>query len=203
MFNATMSLYDTYTDGELIQSLKNSDEAAFTEIYHRYWKLMFAVAANKLNDLAVAEDLVQDVFADIWNRRHTIAVDGPLRAYLAVAMKYKVIDARLRRSRITAHASSAAEMQETADNSLEQKVHFDELRNKLARLVADLPEKARLVYQLSREEGFAHREIARHLQISEKNVEYHLYRAIKSLRIRLGQIFFMLVLGLFLFAPTY
>lgn len=192
-----MLLYDTYTDGELLQLLKNSDESAFTEIYHRYWKLMFAVAANKLNDLSIAEDLVQDVFTDIWNRRDTLTVNGSLRAYLAVAMKYKVIDARIRRNRINLHETNAVSHLSEADNSLEQTVHFGELKTRLAKLVADLPEKARLVYQLSKEEGFAHREIAAQLSISEKNVEYHLYRAIKVLRTRLGQIFMTILFFLF------
>lgn len=192
-----MLLYDTYTDGELLQLLKNSDEAAFTEIYHRYWKLMFAVAANKLNDLSIAEDLVQDVFTDIWNRRDTLTVNGSLRAYLAVAMKYKVIDARIRRNKINLHETNAVSHLPEADNSLEQTVHFSELKIRLAKLVADLPEKARLVYQLSKEDGFAHREIAAQLRISEKNVEYHLYRAIKVLRTRLGQIFMISLFFLF------
>lgn len=196
-----MSVYQTYTDEELMQSLKNSDEAAFTEIYHRYWRLLFAVAANKLDDLSMAEDLVQDVFTDIWNRRHTIAVNGALRAYLAVAVKYKVIDARHRRQTATRHETSAA-AELPQNHSLEQQVHFDELQHKLALFVAELPEKARLVYQLSREAGYAHRQIAEHLQTTEKNVEYHLYRALKILRVRLGQIFFSLILGVFLFAPT-
>lgn len=192
-----MSLYNSYTDEELLQSLKNSDEAAFTEIYHRYWKLMFAVAANKLNDLGIAEDLVQDVFTDIWNRRDSLAVNGSLRAYLAVAVKYKVIDARIRRNRKSAHEANAVSGLSVADHSLEQTVHFDELKSRLAKLVAGLPEKARLIYRLSKEEGYAHREIAEQLHISEKNVEYHLYRAIKVLRTRLGQIFLSVLFFLF------
>lgn len=197
-----MEVYRTYTDEELMQLLKNSDEAAFTEIYDRYWRLLFAVAANKLNDLSLAEDLVQDVFADIWNRRGTIAVNGPLRAYLAVAVKYKVIDARHRRTVSSRHEHQAAAGLPQADESLEQQVHFDELQHKLALFVAELPEKARLVYQLSREGGYAHRQIAEQLQTSEKNVEYHLYRALRILRVRLGQIFFSLVLGICFAAPT-
>ncbi|MGX5819835.1 RNA polymerase sigma factor [Chitinophaga lutea] len=197
-----MGVYQAYTDAELMQLLKHSDEAAFTEVYHRYWRLLFAVAVNKLGDLTLAEDLVQDVFADIWNRREMIELNGSLRAYLAVAVKYKVIDARHRRSVNDQHERNAAARHPQADESLERQVHFEDLRDKLAQFVAELPEKARLVYQLSREGGYAHRQIAERLQTSEKNVEYHLYRALRILRIRIGQIFFSLLLGICLAAPT-
>jgi len=57
-----MTAYVSYKDSELIQLLRQGEEGAFTEIYNRYWKVLFNVASNKTNSLAEAEELVQDLF---------------------------------------------------------------------------------------------------------------------------------------------
>ncbi|MBO9571102.1 MAG: hypothetical protein J7497_02680, partial [Chitinophagaceae bacterium] len=95
-----MDSYKTYSDEQLIRLLKVNDEGAFTEIYLRYWKRLFVVGVNKIEDLQLAEEIVQDIFTDIWNRRFEIEFEGNLMPYLAAAMKYKVIDARLKKQRI-------------------------------------------------------------------------------------------------------
>ena len=79
-----------------------------------------------------------------------------------------------------------------ADSSTEQWLGFDELKERIARLVANLPDKCRLVYQLSKESGYSQREIALHLNISEKTVEAHVNRAMKVLRTGIRFLFFFL-----------
>lgn len=177
------------SDPILLQKMKHGDRAAFTEIYNRYWDKLFAVAGHKLHDLHVAEELVQDIFMDLWNRRDEIAVTGDLRAYLSVALKYKVINVQAKRRRSFRYEKHVITHSPQEDHSTEEWVRFQELKERLAALVKQLPEKCRLVYTLSRENGLSHRQIAEHLDISEKTVESHLTNALKSLRTRLGQFF--------------
>jgi RNA polymerase sigma-70 factor (family 1) len=184
-----MKLYSSYQDSALAQLLAKGDEKAFTEIYNRYWEKLFSVASNKVNDLSLAEELVQDIFLDIWKRRSTINITGELAAYLAVAMKYKVIDARQKRNRATAYAQHAGSFP-LADDSTRQQLSFEELKDRLAALVGKLPEKCQLVYRLSREAGLSQKEIANHLDISEKTVESHISRAVKSIQSGLDIIIF-------------
>ncbi|GAA4312910.1 RNA polymerase sigma-70 factor [Compostibacter hankyongensis] len=170
--------------------LRYGDSAAFTEIYNRFWDKLFSVAVNKLDgDLELAEELVQDIFLDVWQRRKTLAITGKLSAYLATAMKYKVIDSRIKRKRAKDFLQNAALYPPIADTSTEEQLSFDELRDRLAALVKELPRKCRLVYTLSKEAGFSQKEIARRLNISEKTVESHLSRAMKLLRAGLQHIF--------------
>lgn len=170
------------SDIQLLHQLRNGDERAFTALYKRYWKLLFAVAANKLDNLAEAEELVQDVFSDLWDRRHTLSLTGELPAYLAVAMKYQVINLQAKKKRARAYDTYARENISPADHSTEQWLSFEELKDQLSTLVARLPERCRLTYQLSREQGLSQKEIAREMDISEKAVEHNLARAVKSLR---------------------
>jgi RNA polymerase sigma-70 factor (ECF subfamily) len=178
-----MTAYVTHNETELIQLLRQGEEGAFTEIYNRYWKVLFNVAANKTDSLAEAEELVQDLFLDIWKRRTTIDITSNLRAYLAVALKYRIINLLAKRQRKIRFDRYAGKKLSIVDSSTEQWLGFHELNERISRLVADLPDKCRLVYQLKKEEGYSQREIAARLRISEKAVEAHVSRALKALRV--------------------
>jgi RNA polymerase sigma-70 factor (family 1) len=186
-----MAMYSAHSDQELLDLLKKDDEAAFTEIYNRYWKKLFTAASNKLDDLAEAEDIVQQVFITIWNRRAVIEITSSLASYLAVAVKYHVfksLDKNFKRRQFAGDDAAAAIL-EIADDSTRQWLEFQEVRERLGLLVAALPDKCRLVYQLSREQGHSQKQIAAELDISEKTVEAHMGKAIKSLKAGLKSFF--------------
>lgn len=73
-----MFLYNKHTDDELFQLLKDGDAKAFNVIYNRYWKTMFALAEKKLNNVSDAEEVVQDIFIDLWNQRNKIELTHSL-----------------------------------------------------------------------------------------------------------------------------
>lgn len=191
-----MIAYTHLDDNSLLNLLKASDNEAFTEIYRRYWKKMFAVAAHKLQHLAEAEEVVQDIFLDLWNRKTELNITASLGTYLAAAVKYKVLNVLAKRNQQLKYAQHAAMHTPEADVSTEQWLQFAELRERLEKLVAELPEKCRLVFKLSREKGLSQKEIAATLDISEKTVEAHLARATRHLKVNLGSYaLVVLVLG--------
>lgn len=152
------------------------------------------VAANQLEDLATAQELVQDIWLDVWNRRESIQLTSEITAYLAVAVKYRVINEQARRKRDRDFQKHAALHLPFADDITQQQLRFDELKNQLAKLVNDLPERCRITYQLSREQGLNNREIAQVMKISEKAVERNLTRALRSIREGLTGLFKVIVL---------
>jgi len=172
--------------------LKQDDDGAFTELYNRYWEKLLFVAGIKLRDLAIAEELVQDIFLDLWQRRNTLELSGELSHYLAVCMKHKVINVQARRKRALDYAQFAAGQPGQGSGNPEDWLRFEELKDQLALLVAGLPERCRITYQLSRDHGFSQKEIALQLQVSEKAVEANLSRALKALRVGLTRIHWML-----------
>ena len=181
-----MALYINHTDEELVTLLRENSEDAFTALYDRYWKRLFAVAANKLQDLYVAEELVQDIFSDLWVRKETIELTGPIGVYLAVAMKYRVINYQARQRRAREYRLYAEKNLPSTDNSTQEWLRFEELKERLEELVAALPERCQLTYRMSREQGLTQKEIAREMGISEKAVERNMGRAIKTLKTGLG-----------------
>jgi RNA polymerase sigma-70 factor (family 1) len=179
--------YDLLTDGELTDLLKSSDQSAFTEIYNRYWKRLFGVAANKIKDLDDAEEIVQDIFVSLWRRKSSLPAIISLSSYLAISVKYRVIKALEKQSHAQKYADYYEHVMSAAHNSTEQWMEFEELKTQLSQLVAELPAKCQLVFKMSRESGFPQKRIAEELGISEKTVEAHLGKALKILRTRLSQ----------------
>lgn len=178
-----MLAYESYTDEDLLLLLEKNDVQAFEEIYHRYWKLMVSIAMNKLNDLQDTEEVVQDVFTDIWKRRATIEITTSLKSFLAGAIKFKVYTVLAARYRMKKKKEAlAGNAVEAHDISADEIYRLKLLQEQLTTASNELPERCRLIYHLSRESGYSNKKIAYELHISEKTVETQITRALKHLR---------------------
>ena len=185
-----MPAISSYNEKELLLLLAKGDELAFTEIYNRYWNKLFSIASLKLNNPSEAEELVQDIFLDIWKRREELQITACINAYLATAVKYKIINILAKRNCHSFYSAQAEKINTNTDISTEQWLSFQELKGRLGKLVTALPEKCRLVFQLSRDAGLSQKAIASQLGIAEKTVESHLSKAIQSLRLGLKTLLF-------------
>jgi RNA polymerase sigma-70 factor (family 1) len=182
--------YQTYSDEQLLALLNKSDIKAFESIYYRYWKRIFMLAESKLADLHLVEEIVQDLFASLWERRERIDVNITLVAYLSAAIKYKIIDASVKRKKNSVTELKNIELNYQTDPFADAR----EVNEIISNLLSALPEKSRLVFQMSKQEGYSHREIARHFNISEKTVEYHLGQATKLLRTGVSHLYHLLII---------
>ncbi len=180
------------TDNELLALLAIGDESSFEALYRRYWRKMFVIASNRLDYPEDAEEIVQDIFASLWHRRATLKQDLNLPVYLAVSVKYRIIKT-LGKQRLQQRYVDSLLADNRTDDSTQEWLAFEELQEQLSIYVAQLPEKCRLVFRLSREEGLSQKQIAEKLGISEKTVESHLGKAFKSLRTKLASFMFTLL----------
>jgi len=187
-----MENYKVFSDIELVTALKKGDQAAFTEIYNRYWDKLFSMAGHKLDRLEDAEEVVQGIFVSLWNRRLDLAITTTLSAYLAVSTKYRVIKVLNKQFHQKKYAESLGSYG-LLDDSTQEWLEFMELKGRLEVLVSGLPEKCQLVYRMSREQGFSQKQIARELDISEKTVEAHLGKATKKIRSSLNGFLILLL----------
>ncbi|RYY52627.1 MAG: RNA polymerase sigma-70 factor [Chitinophagaceae bacterium] len=191
-----MALYKDYSDVELATLLREAEHVsnpAFAELYNRFWKKLLVVAMNRLGSMDEAEEVVQEVFYNLWKRRTSLTLVASPATYLATAVKYEIINRLAKIQRSAEYKRHAARHNQSTDNSTQESVGSREVRVIIADTVKALPEKCRIVYQLSRENGYTQNQIADKLNISSKTVESHLARAMKSLRTRLRhfQVFFL------------
>ncbi len=182
-----MAALSSLPDRELVLLLKEGSEPALTALYLRYWDKLLAVATNRLDDPEEAEECVQDVFFRLWQRREDLQLSHSLATYLAVAVKYRVINAMDKQYRLRNRIErSYPELPEYQVFSAEHYLLEKELQEQLSASINKLPEKCRIVFKLSREHGLTHKQIATELDISEKTVEAHISKAMKDIRSNLA-----------------
>lgn len=177
----TVSGY-TFSDKELISLLVAGREEAFTEIYHRYWEKLFTIAYNLTRDQVLAEEITQEVFISLWDRKGDVRIDT-LNGYLATAIKFSVFKhIRRQRRRLEIVKDN---YHKWSVNDEEEKIYARFLKEYVEGIVEQLPEKCRLVFEYSRREGLTIPEIAAKMNISPKTAEAHLTKALKTIRINL------------------
>ncbi|MGF6846815.1 RNA polymerase sigma-70 factor (family 1) [Chitinophaga sp. W3I9] len=179
-----MTQYRQQTDADLIMFLREDKGDAFTEIYDRYWKKLLAIAYNHCRDKVIAEEIVQEVFIGLWNRRKELYIDN-VNAYLATAVRLSVFKQYVRQKRRDEIKEQAADPIITTWD--EEKIYTRFLQQHINGIVEVLPEKCRLVFKLSREEGLSIPEVAQRLGIAEKTAEAHLTKALKVLKVKLNR----------------
>lgn len=174
-----MISYSSFTDQELLHQLKADDESAFTEVYNRYWKLLYTTALRIVRDEYSAQDVVQDVFISFWNRRNEIEIQS-LKAYLQQAVRFGVL--KTIRAQKTDNAFYERLAAVTIDILADDPLVFKEQQDLIKKLLNGLPDDCVEAFHLSREENLTYKQIAVKLNISEKTVEKRISKSLKYLR---------------------
>ncbi|KIO76780.1 RNA polymerase [Pedobacter lusitanus] len=178
--------YDILSDNELAILITSGDEAAFNEIYKRYWERLYVAARHRIEDSCEAEEIVQDIFCNLWRKRSNFELTKGFQNYFSVAVKFEVINRMAKKSRENRVKKEVLVWSSAVDESTSDQLDFNELQNQLAMTIRVLPEKCLLVFKLKHEKGYSQKQIAEELNIAEKTVEAHLSKARKTIRIRFG-----------------
>lgn len=192
-----MHLYRTFCDKELIDLLKVGDESAFTELYRRHWQSMFNGAYKRLQDTEQSQDIVQNIFTDLWERRGEVEIDN-LPAYLHTAVRFQVIKQTTRQPQNSGFLN-AFETTLTSSGQTDDALLENEVLDLLKLWIAALPEKRRAIFLLYYFEDRSTSDIALHLEISQKTVQNQLNTATTTLRSRLEKILFFDLLAFSIF----
>ncbi|MGY0041302.1 RNA polymerase sigma factor [Pedobacter sp. NJ-S-72] len=178
--------YDVLSDNELATLITTDDEAAFNEIYKRYWERLYVAARHRISDSYEAEEIVQDIFCNLWRKRNSFELTKGFQYYFSVAVKFEAINRMAKKSRENSVKKEVLVLSSVIDESTSDQLDFNELQSQLALTIKVLPEKCLLVFKLKHEEGYSQKQIAEELNIAEKTVEAHLSKARKTIRIRFG-----------------
>jgi RNA polymerase sigma-70 factor (ECF subfamily) len=186
----------SYNEEELLKALREGNEGAFLKIYEEHWYKVFLIAYKRLGKKDIAEELTQDLFLKLWEKRATLKPQK-IGNYLSVSIKNSVIDhieSGLVANRYLDFYKAYAELssKETQDT-----VEFDDLSEAMEKGLSNLPVKTQEVFKLSRLNHWSSEKIAKHLNLSEKTVGYHLTKSLKYMRTYLRE--YILAVTCFLF----
>ncbi|PRY49881.1 RNA polymerase sigma-70 factor (ECF subfamily) [Arcticibacter pallidicorallinus] len=194
-----MRQYIKFSDSNLLALLKQGDIVAFEELYERYWSKLYSAGYKRLGNREAAEEIVQDIFTSLWIKRSSLVVNSSFENYLYSSVKYMVFASFQKESNRKTYENYVAHVHKDIDNSTVEAIDWNELTRNVGTEVEKLPEKCRKVYELSRKEFRSNKEIAFSLGISEKTVENHLTRALRTLRVNLKQVGTLLLSSLLSF----
>ncbi len=177
-----MISYIKYTDEELTDLLRTGDELAYQELYNRYWDVLLDTAFKRISSIELAEEIVQDIFVNLFIRRESLTIKSSFEGYLKNALKYKVFD--VFRSQTT-HDKYINEVLKNVNNrsiTPEEALQVKELKEKIDRATQKMPEKCREVFILSRVENLSNKLIAERMGISVSTVEKHISKAMNIIK---------------------
>ena len=174
-----MRPYQKYSDAQLLQLLNDSDEEAFTEIYNRYWEQLVDIGYYFTKDKQSVEEIVNDVFMRLWKKPGSLQIRS-LREYLGTSVKFGIFKALLKTKRrqtlLKNYSAPTLSIEE------EQRIEAKFTEAYINAIVEDLPEKSKLIYKYSREEGMNTSDISKKMKMGQKAVEYHITKTLKVLR---------------------
>ncbi|MEM1260085.1 MAG: RNA polymerase sigma-70 factor [Bacteroidota bacterium] len=153
----------------------------FKALYEQYAPKIYRYALSLARDEDAANEVVQEVFVTLWEKKESISVKGELEPYLVKLAKYKVIDTYRKEERLKKlHISVQPE--NTNIPTPEDHVAFEDTKMHIFSVFRTLPKKAQKIFFLSRKKGWTNKRIAKDLQISEKTVEYHIKKSLTRLK---------------------
>lgn len=168
-------------DRDLFRKINESDVKSFEILFHRYYGYLCLYASKIVKSDSAAEEIVQDFFVKLWEKRDQLIIESSVKSYFFSAIRNHCLN-------YIQHSKIVLKHEQKMLSEQEQKTSFDQsfveigLAEKIEESIRSLPEKRQEIFRLSREEGLKYREIAEKLNLSIKTVETHMSLAIKSLR---------------------
>lgn len=185
--------YSSFNDRDLLALLRQKDRGAYSEIYNRYWAMLFRHGRKMLQDEDEALDVVQDVFTMLWVKSEELQVHSSLSAYLYTSVRHQILNL-FKRSKIKdTYLNSLEEFMSKGEFVTDDQVRYNELAMQIEGEINRLPPRMREVFQLSRNLGLSYNQIAVDLNISDETVRKQMHLALKRLRLRLGPYLFSLL----------
>jgi len=175
-----------HEDAVLIAAIKQRNRLVFEEFYKKYYKQLFAIAFRYTGQAQIAEEIVHDVFINIWSKAEGLNIHQSMKNYLFRSVVNSSINF-LKKEKIDAKKKlSYSKVQD--DGIYEQEDdQEEELFNRLEEALNLLPEKCRKVMYLSRYSRLKQKDIADQMNISIKTVKNHLTYGFQKIRIHIQQ----------------
>lgn len=169
-------------DVKLFQLIKDGNELAYAEIYNKYRRDVFVTAFRILRNIHDAEDVTQEVFINLWNKRKDIEVNTAVRAYLTRMAANSCLNKIKHDTNLTRRNQQYSDMNPEVQSP--EKPENEQMED-ITRLMQELPDKSRRTVEMVYMEGRPHKEVAKIEGISVNTVKTQLYSSLKIIRNKL------------------
>lgn len=182
--------YNSLDDTHLCLLITQNDQLAFEELYRRYSSVLFLFMHVYIDEDELVNDMLQDVFMAIWERRTTIPPSINIKAYLYATAKNHMLN-YMRAQRICRKyvENQTYESQSQKSVQPDQIVERDEINRWVEQALSKIQNKNELQIVELRQQGFSSQEVAQRLNISENTVRIYYSRSMRQLRNQLGKRF--------------
>ncbi len=168
-----------------LQATDTGSTMAFEDLFKSHYKRLHAYACTIVKDEIMAEEMVQQVFYKLWEKRDRIQVQQSVTAYLYRSVYHESIN-YLRHAKVKSAYQFHAAYHTSHQESTSGRTALRELEQKLDTALKELPQQCRTIFQMSRFEELKYREIADQLGLSVKTVENQMGKALRLLRVKLA-----------------
>jgi RNA polymerase sigma-70 factor (ECF subfamily) len=167
-----------YKDSNLIRLIKEGNKDAFEKMFRSYYKTLRDYAYTFIKDNEGAEEIIQNVFCKIWERRHQLKTGNSLRSYLYRSVHNESVTYLRHQKTKESFNDYYSDHQEEASDDAANKIMARELDRHIQLAIGGLPQQCRIIFQMSRFEQLKYQEIAGLLKISVKTVENQMGKAL-------------------------
>jgi RNA polymerase sigma-70 factor (family 1) len=187
-------LLEFYSDEDLLTLLKSGEISAFDTLFNRYQKKAYRMALYRLREKEAAEEVVQELFVNLWIKRDKIIIHQTFSSYLFAALKYTILNYIRHEAVRDKYIAFIEKDLSDMDDSTQEQISADDFESNLNSAIKELPEQCGKVFSMRHKEQFSVKEIAENLSISPNTVKNHLSKAQKLLRLQLKEFLPILIL---------
>lgn len=166
-------------DLKLAARIRSGDSKAFDTLFRRYYVHLCDVVFHLVRSHDATEDIVQEVFCRMWVERSTWLPNISVRAYLEMSVRNSALN-YIKHQRVV--VAAAEKESELLSGDVAEEMDRRAVLRRISEAVDLLPQRCRVIFLMSREDGLTYTEISAKLGISNKTVETQIGRALKVLR---------------------
>jgi RNA polymerase sigma-70 factor (family 1) len=171
-----------HTERDLLKKIAGGDEQAYKELFHHHWNNIYSVALVLTKSVELAEDMVQDIFLKIWQKREQFTAIERFEDYLFIMARNHIYTELKKKSRDENFRQQVQTYFESSVSNADITLLTKETQEQIRKAIQQLTPQQQLVYKMSREEGLTHEEIAEKLNISRNTVRNHIVQSLKQIR---------------------
>jgi RNA polymerase sigma-70 factor (ECF subfamily) len=190
----------TQNENNLIHRLKADDASAFDELFELYGQKLYGFALKYLKSESEAEEMVQEVFVRLWEKRRSLKSDYSFKSYLYTIALNQIRKYFNRRAVSLRYLSQLQNESFESDNQTTDSIDYASVLKRIDEIVETFPERKKQIFRKSRKEGKTSKEIARELNITAGTVDNQISDALRIIRdaLKNESIVILLFVALFL-----